>query len=168
MVDAGAYPSPTGAQMSDGVGPFYSTANLSSRNGTNEHFNNDEMNRINPELQNNVHPSHIDSYAVNQAHDHALAQSVLSLQGHHIQSSYQQLPVTMPDQNTMMDAGELSAAAAARQRLKVSRACDECRRKKVISDQQKPHLAIAKMSRFDATRLQKTKYHHARLAESQI
>jgi hypothetical protein len=141
MANRDSYPSPTAAQTGVGAGPFYSNGEMSSHDGNKEHFSHGDishlqlgsgMDHINPNLQNSMHPSHIDSYAVTQAHDHALAQSVMSLQNHHLQPNYQHIPVSAPGQsNATVAAAAAAAAAAKQQRSKVSRACDECRRKKV-------------------------------------
>lgn len=100
------------------AGPFYDTY-------TNQQFTDSEMslnggtNHINPDLQINNHPSHMHS----DARGHALNQRVVNLQPHHIQPIFQQATAQSPDKN--------NAVESVKQRLKVSRACDECRRKKV-------------------------------------
>ena len=136
MADRQSYPSPTAAQTRAGVGPFYGNNGASSLHenkdmpvevpqmhleGNLEHFN--------PELQANG--NHDDSF-----HER-LAQSVMSLANHQ-PDLYQPIPTSS---SGSLDAASQAAAAAAAavaakaqtaaQRSKVSRACDECRRKKV-------------------------------------
>lgn len=110
--------------------PFYDNAEMSSHNGSNnqqlpegEISRNGGMSHINPELQNNIHPSHLHAESIAQGHDHVLSQSVMNLQAHLTQPHYQQATAQLLDESNVGDS--------AKQRLKVSRACDECRRKKV-------------------------------------
>jgi hypothetical protein len=142
MADRESYPSPTAAQTRAGAGPFYSNGDMVSHDDNKDPLSHGDishlqlsggMDHINPDLQNSIHHSHADAYAVTQAHEHqALAQSVMSLQSHHHQPSYQHISVSAPSQSNAMDAAAAATAAAlAKQRSKVSRACDECRRKKV-------------------------------------
>jgi hypothetical protein len=129
MADRQSYPSPTAAQTRAGAGPFYGNGGVSpSQDGAHAEVPqiqlSGEMENINPDLHGNGHGHH-DAMAAHNDHQQ-LAQSVMSLQEPH----YQQMP-NMAHQHAMAEAARLAEIAAAKARSKVSRACDECRRKKV-------------------------------------
>ena len=97
-----------------------------------------ELENINPELQGNGYShSHHDDMTSHNDHQQ-LAQSVMSLQE---PNHYQNMPA-MTHQHAALAAAHAAAeaVAAAKARSKVSRACDECRRKKASTP--KPRLAI--------------------------
>jgi hypothetical protein len=162
MADRDTYPSPTAAQARAGAGPFYSNGDMGSHDGNKDHLSHGDisqlqlssgMDHINPDLPNGIHVSHADAYAA-QAHEHqALAQSVMSLQNHHHQPSYQHISVSAPSQSNAMDAAAAAAAAAAaKQRSKVSRACDECRRKKACNLLQRTRKTFNLLTCLDSLR----------------
>lgn len=144
MAERQSYPSPTAAQTRAGVGPFYGNGDVSPhpdpKDGAHEvpsHMQlTTEMENINPDLHADGQEyvdehQHIGAHSASeQLAQSALAQSVMSLAHPYqpLQHSTQQ-----SIQNAADAAEAAAAAAAAKARSKVSRACDECRRKKVSS-----------------------------------
>jgi hypothetical protein len=135
MADRQSYPSPTAAQTRAGAGPFYGNGGVSPSQEYQDGSNSEvpqiqlsgEMENINPDLQGNGHAHH-DTIADHNDHQQ-LAQSVMSLQ----EPNHYQPMSGMTHHNATLAAAQAAAdaAAAAKARSKVSRACDECRRKKV-------------------------------------
>jgi hypothetical protein len=128
MSDRRSYPSPNAATTRSGAAPFYGNGDLSPVADADLKHLQDHLQldaHINPELQNSgaqavdVTPTH---------HPHQeLAQSVMSLA--------QQAPTPgfqiSPQQVAPETPGGITQGG--KSRSKVSRACDECRRKKVRS-----------------------------------
>jgi hypothetical protein len=131
MAERQSYPSPTAAQTRAGAGPFYGNGGVSPSQDQHAEVPqiqlSSEMEHINPDLQGNGHAHH-DSIGAHNDHQQ-LAQSVMSLQE---PSHYQPMP-GMHHSAAMAAQAAAAELAAAKLRSKVSRACDECRRKKVRS-----------------------------------
>ncbi|KAF2429349.1 hypothetical protein EJ08DRAFT_735111 [Tothia fuscella] len=140
MASGQSYPSPTEAQTRTGAGPFYGNGTASpqqnGKDGAQEvppHLQlSGELEHINPELQESSHDymepqQHIQTHSASEQ----LAQSVMSLA-----NPYPQMPHATEHalHNAAQAAEEAAAALAAKQRSKVSRACDQCRRKKIRCD----------------------------------
>jgi hypothetical protein len=123
MTDRRSYPSPNAAATRSGAAPFYGNGDLSPGAEVELKHLQDQLDaHINPELQNSgaqvvdVTPTH---------HPHQeLAQSVMSLAQQAPTPGFQVSPQAAPETPGSITQGGKS-------RSKVSRACDECRRKKV-------------------------------------
>jgi len=145
MADRQSYPSPTAAQTRAGAGPFYGNGGVSPSQAFKDgsHVDvpqmqlNAELENINPDLQGNGHLHSEDHGHLDEQHHHIdthdantqLARDVMSLNH---QLAAQPNPYQLMTGASHQGSGGLDAAAiaAAKQRSKVSRACDECRRKK--------------------------------------
>jgi hypothetical protein len=152
MAERQSYPSPTAAQTRTGAGPFYGNGDVSPHPDAKDDAHEvpshlqlaAEMENINPDLHGNGHEyvdehQHIAAHSASeQLAQSALAQSVMSLA-----NPYQPMPHSTQQsiQNAADAAEAAAAAAAAKARSKVSRACDECRRKKVSFSTQLGSLA---------------------------
>lgn len=135
-----SYPSPTSAQVADGAGPFYHTHQQPQRMPppedlelsaqlSREMANNSENHQApRPELQRvEQQKAPEPKSAQNNYGEHAFPV-------HGYQQMNQQMPspqqMIARDPNMTMTPG-MSPGSAMRKKAKVSRACDECRRKKV-------------------------------------
>lgn len=127
MASGQSYPSPTQQQMSSGYGPFYGHQNGAQSSPSHEVPDDlqlrAELSRslapiLNhpPPQEHHQQPSHAQAQHYDDSQDHSqLAQDLLGFNEH------QASPVDQHGQDT---------ANKDKSRSKVSRACDECRRKK--------------------------------------
>lgn len=127
MVRDNSYPSPNAVQMGDGAHPFY----------TSHHHM-----PVAEDLQMSAHMQH--NEAVNNGLNEERQEIVQS--GRTLQD-LRQAQITSPQQ--LAQSGLDTADSSARKRSKVSRACDQCRRKKVRFKYLRKSMLIKKLISID-------------------
>ena len=140
-----SYPSPSAAQVGEGAGPFYA-AQQAQRVPPHEEL------ELSAQLSREIGPGNNqgvnDGQGMQQHVDQKFSQPIYPP---HPMQSYPQMNATpqgaagrgfLPDPSNGDDS-------SARKKSKVSRACDECRRKKVIIDKQKEtRLTVSSFANF--------------------
>ncbi|KAJ5347269.1 hypothetical protein MYU51_004325 [Penicillium brevicompactum] len=129
MPPAPSYPSPNGAQMAQGAMPYYSNRQMTTDELLSAELSREASNPGLGESNNGVHHGQPMVLGSNNAGDMGRTSSDDQHQHQHMLQfpPSQQVGV---DPNHDLSYGEQSA----RKRSKISRACDECRRKKVRCD----------------------------------
>ena len=119
------YPSPSAAQVGDGAGPFYQQA---SRIGPQEDL--DLTGHLSREMAPNANQNATATQEM-QRMDQKFSQPLYAAQ---LQSYAQMSPAqhATPIQGPNTPSNGKGEESSARKKSKVSRACDECRRKKVL------------------------------------
>lgn len=155
MSSGPSYPSPTAVQVGGGAAPFY------GQNGGSPSQLPADLQRL-QQADLSQDTSMMMAASMNGAEHYA---------DHEIPMDDSMGGPTSPERLAQgvlnMEQGDVMATSAARKRSKVSRACDECRRKKVrrrdrgIMDR---HHVYANLNRFDVTRLRITLMIHAQAA----
>ncbi|KAB8345906.1 hypothetical protein FH972_022961 [Carpinus fangiana] len=154
-----SYPSPTAAQVGSGAGPFYSQAGAEPTQLPHDlhqlqdadvarpqqphlgphaqagvaYSPQSQPHAHQPDLQVQHHPDLLDPNS-DRAAQERLAQGVLSMSSDPAQQQQQQHTPHAPQGMPLNAYVEDTPDSATRKRSKVSRACDECRRKKIRCD----------------------------------
>lgn len=160
MPPAPSYPSPNGAQMAQGAMPYYGNRQLTTDELLSAELSREASGPGLGESSNGVH--HGQSMVLGSSNAGDMGRT--SSEDQHQHQHMLQFPPSQQvgvDPNHDLSYGEQSA----RKRSKISRACDECRRKKVPRfSSQRDHDPEAKtrfLSRFDAMRARKQVSKHA-------
>jgi hypothetical protein len=126
MPPAPSYPSPNGAQMAQGVPSYYGNRQMTTDELLSAELSRDASGPGMGESNNNVH--HGQSMVLGSSNAADMGRT--SSEDQHQHQHMLQFPPSQQvgvDPNHDLSYGEQSA----RKRSKISRACDECRRKKV-------------------------------------